>query len=577
MTFPPGFCWEDGKAVQDGGRAVAFSPDGGWLVVGTRSGWLYRWDLRPKEPPRSGWAAHRGEVLQVVFGPDGNSCYSSSDDSTVARWDVSAHWREAARYRGKSPLFLAVRPDGSDVLCSTERLQDLDAVNLKSNRTSDVHFAHIAFSPRGALLAAQALHAIVLLDPLTFGVQRSMSDPQWQASADSAAQWLDIHPEGSLIAAGTFDRRLKLWETVSGKLMLDVLVGGDSEVRSVFSGDGRYLATPADQGTLLYELRGPDHLGMLAPQGRTLQAFAFSGDNQRLALVAGKVDDKDATLTLWNAPGTSCQRQWVCPVSRLAEPTVLSFHRADPLLAWSNGNDALRWCRLSGPSGPEAINRVSGKRFTFSPTEDKLWGIVNGNKLVGWKLPGFEVSVQWDNSVSQFLTGRSSIDCLAVSPHWAIAGCANGTIVLVDARTGTFRPLPSLGGQAVTAMAVSRDESLASVGLHDGTLAVVRIADGKVLNKFDDSRESIRTVAFSPAGDLLAAGLQNGSVRVLGKQGRDDFSRLISLDGHSGPVMLVQFAPDGNGLYVLVQGETALRLWKLGQLRSSLKQVGLSW
>ncbi len=364
--------------------------------------------------------------------------------------------------------------------------------------------------------------------------------------------------------------------------MLDIHLGDETEVHPVFSPDGRYLAVPTDRGTLVYEVRGPDHLGMLAPHGRTLQTFVVSADNQsadkqRLALAAGKVGDKDATITLWNAAGARCDRQWVIPVAAVAEPATLSLHRSDPLLAWSNGNDKLRFCRTNGSPEQEEIGRIIGRRFTFSPAGGRLWGIVDGNKLVAWKLPNFEVAVRWDNSFSQFLSGHSNIDCLAVSAHWAAAGCGDGTAVMVDAETGRIQPLPFSGRQAVSALAISRDECLASVGGRDGTMAVVRISDGAVLHKLDDLKECILTLAFSSDGDLLAVGYQNGSVRVFGKQGEERFSLLISLDGHPGPVTLVQFAPDGKGLYVLVQGETALRIWKLGQLRNSLSQLGLSW
>src|SRR5205814_2033698 len=55
----------DGKA--DGAQAVAFSPDGRWLVVGTRSGNLHRWDLDQKQPDPMTWPAHKKDVRQVGF------------------------------------------------------------------------------------------------------------------------------------------------------------------------------------------------------------------------------------------------------------------------------------------------------------------------------------------------------------------------------------------------------------------------------------------------------------------------------------------------------------------------------
>ena len=85
LSFKPRVIWKSRGAVQDGGRVLAFSPDGHWLVVGTRGGWLYRWDRAKMPPERHGWQAHDDEVLSVAFDSKSEFCFSSSKDGTVGR------------------------------------------------------------------------------------------------------------------------------------------------------------------------------------------------------------------------------------------------------------------------------------------------------------------------------------------------------------------------------------------------------------------------------------------------------------------------------------------------------------
>src|SRR5205814_3259874 len=83
--------------TQDGMTSVAFSPDGRWLVAGTRSGKLHRWDLTKQEPEVLTGAGHKGAVSRLQFSPDGKSLYSLHSNRMLRRWDTTADsWSEAA-------------------------------------------------------------------------------------------------------------------------------------------------------------------------------------------------------------------------------------------------------------------------------------------------------------------------------------------------------------------------------------------------------------------------------------------------------------------------------------------------
>jgi WD40 repeat protein/serine/threonine protein kinase len=97
--------------------AVAFSPDGRFLVVGRANGTLQVWDTRTREVGTLG--THRRAIRGVVFSPDGLHLASASTDGEVNLWDATRLDREqeaSAKVRGRvhgPTLNLAFSPDSN--------------------------------------------------------------------------------------------------------------------------------------------------------------------------------------------------------------------------------------------------------------------------------------------------------------------------------------------------------------------------------------------------------------------------------------------------------------------------------
>lgn len=99
-----------------GHSAMALSPDGSLLAIGTRLGFIALCDATTGEAFVTPLAHGEGWIWELAFSPDGNTLVSASDESTVKLWDV----RDPSAPKGlrtidahsKAVCAVAFSPDG---------------------------------------------------------------------------------------------------------------------------------------------------------------------------------------------------------------------------------------------------------------------------------------------------------------------------------------------------------------------------------------------------------------------------------------------------------------------------------
>ncbi|MGY1636893.1 NB-ARC domain-containing protein [Geodermatophilus sp. SYSU D00742] len=174
-------------------------------------------------------------------------------------------------------------------------------------------------------------------------------------------------------------------------------------------------------------------------------------------------------------------------------------------------------------------------------------------------LPDVHLTVRWGRLGDDRPDPSHRITAVASSVDGTRIACGGERGAVLLDRAGEFvADLP--GGRAVTAIAISPDPAVIALG-GDGGLLLVRDTD-VVLR---DRELRTRTVAFSPAGDLLAAaGRTDGRVHVW--EAPAGAHHRASAAEHGGWVRTVSFSPDGRRI-ASASDDGSVLVWDAETLR----------
>jgi WD40 repeat protein len=361
-------------------------------------------------------------------------------------------------------------------------------------------------------------------------------------------------PDDRLLASGSADKTVKLWDMVTGKEVLS-LRGHEQRVTSLaFSPDGeRLVSGSADRTVKIWDTATGQELHSLKGHAESVTAVAYSPDGGHV--VSGS---EDKTVRVWDADDgrrTALYPGHNGPISGVAfSPDGLTiasasgfFSRAAHTIA--GGKVAI----LSASTGKEVFLLAgSGTSVAFSPDGNHL--AVGELRLGDKDKPSTTVVKLWELDSPRpplSLPGHTGlITCLAFSPsgkHLASASL-DQTVKIWDVSRGN--ELSVLHEEAgVLAVAISPDGRRIAAGSEDRTVKLWTRPGNEVLS-LSPGGGAINNAVFSPDGRRVAASSSSGAVTVWDAATGAKL-RGFSPDGRRGASSLqVAWSPDGRSLSV---------------------------
>jgi WD40 repeat protein len=314
-------------------HAVAFGPDGSFLVSGGSDCTVRVWDLAAAAGrQRFALRGHTAPVSGVAFAPDRPLLATSAEDGTARLWDLSGGTgRELAALPGGWGA-VAFSPDGRTLAAgnsnSALRLWDVSGPAPRPRAVLPGHshgpFA-LAFSADGLRLVTGSFSPSVRVWDLT--AEKPREAAVLPSKTDLSVASLSLSPDGRLLAGGrgySIDRSLFLWR-LTDKGFEQVPMPGARARLVLFSPDGRTLAAAGDNRweIHLWDLSCPLPMRRAVLRGHerpgwsgVVKSFAFSPDGGRLASTG-----MDRRLILWDAATGQKRREWLLGV----EPRGVAF------------------------------------------------------------------------------------------------------------------------------------------------------------------------------------------------------------------------------------------------------------
>lgn len=562
--------------------SVAFSPDSRYLVSGSQlENQIFIWDVNSGQVVNT-LQGHQGGVMIVAFSPDGTLVASGGQDQTLRIWDSSsgellgvqqAHedWVESLAFHPNSEaLFSSGRGDRDYYIW---RIDATELANARRNLESGGGILHLAdrvvghelgiyslaLSPDASLLASgSGDETIALWDVESKQIVKTLYGHQ------DAVKSVAFSPDGSLLVSGGNDFTIRLWDVASGQLR-DVLRQHTHQIWSLaISGDGRTLASGGSDGMVcLWDLSASPQVQLyriLDGHVEPIYVLAISPDGQ--TLVTGESRGIVRVRTIERASMTVQTERILTKHSALVDDIAISPD-GRWLVTASHDRTVCLWDLASGENiDTVEVEEREGVRVAFHPNRNFI-AYSAGDRIFLYDLTPHDLTSHDEDPMPTMLIGHTHfVRSLTFSPNGELlASCdTDHTIRLWDLSARACLHVFDEAGRTYWSLAYSPNGTYLAAASRSGIFMWEMHIGSFPRLPYPEMEEikSARVVAFNPEGTLLVGGGTDRLVRVWDVETGIELRRMA---GHTADVTSLAFSPDGD---ILLTGsyDGTIRFWQ---------------
>lgn len=587
-------------------EAMAFTPQGNYLMIGLHDGGLAVWDVNTGA--LQGSASFGQEITSVAMTRDEQTAAVALADreGVVCLWDP-ATGKVRAELRGHHDVVTRVvfSPDGKNLVTTgrdhTACLWNTSGRLLKTFKGHLGEVETAAFSPDGQkILTGATDHTAILWD--------AESDQQCDALTDTPAfgwiQSLAFTPGSEqLIGAGsceTSDAFLTSWNLADSNRPISMQTSSRAGTALAFSADARLMAvgegtaleTASRSRVRIWDLETGRILGTLPKLAGTVNTTAFSPDGRLVAVALGDLDERTPGLVTLMDAATGIPRQTLpemvgrveaafTPDGRLLVTVSSSKRRPGEIRLWSPATGQL----VDRIENPRELDRVTAT--ALSPNGQLL--VTAHGDMADPRSSGGTALKLWDLNrktlVAQFPAAhRAAITKLVFSRRGLLlaSGSVTGEVRIWDFPARKLLPaqIPSQN-RPITGMAFDVLGERIATGADERCVRVWHVDTARPLATLNLALGTPAVTRFTPDGKSLVATTTAGGLILWDAESYRPRSVLraegnpAGADGHAGRVTCAAVLPS-EGKLLTGSNDKTVKLWdlKTGKFQSTLMNLG---
>ncbi|KAG8761796.1 F-box/WD repeat-containing protein 9, partial [Ceratobasidium sp. 423] len=365
----------------------------------------------------------------------------------------------------------------------------------------------------------------------------------------SEALCVAYSPNGAFLAAGTWDRRILIWDAVSCRMTIDPIRGHTAPVQAIsISPDGTQICSGSHDKTICIwdSQNGQQIAGPLEGHTDWVNSVDYSPDGLWLASGSG-----DGTVRVWSTDNWQMKGdplEWrggpVYSVAFSPDGSIVAAGSESAIHLWDPFTDQTIGQPLKGHTDeiralaflPDGKHLISGSRDCTIC----IWDTSKGQMTVG-----------------PFQRHLAGVDDVVVSPdgNLLVSASWDDTIQIWDTKSWETRSLFRHTGIA-RSVRFSPDGLHLASGSADGDIRIWEVqgledshrVDGHIVEKpLHGHMDWVTSIAFSPCGTYFVSGSNDMTTQIWDTQSGQPISSPLKGDSH--PVLRVGISADGNHIF----------------------------